>query len=162
VFFHGIKLHKKHDRKHIEVWPSIIVCIKSQTKIIIMKNIDAYRVYEWSQIMMLNLPVKRFIKDDEDKPIALLSSKNFHVKTYFEGYTFVLMPFTSKFQAVENEFSTTKVWRFLTIRNIEWEIRKLESYIWTLKVDFQHYTMVQKQEAELLLLKGRLLSAVRG
>jgi hypothetical protein len=127
-----------------------------------MKNIDANRVYEWSQIMMMNLPEKRFIKDEGGKPIALLTAENFHVKTFFEGYTFVLIPFTSKFQAIENNFSTTKTWRFLTIRNIEWEIRKLESYIWTLKVDFQHYAMVQKQEAELLLLKHRLLAAVRG
>jgi hypothetical protein len=127
-----------------------------------MKKIDSNRVYEWSQIMMLNLPVRRFIKDDGGKPIALLGANNFHVKTFFEGHTFVLIPFTSKFQAVENNFSTTKVWRFLTIRNIEWEIRKVESYIWTLKIDFQHYAMVQKQEAELLLLKNRLLSAIRG
>lgn len=126
-----------------------------------MKKIDANRVYEWSQLMMLNLPLKRFIKDDGGKPIALLTAGNFHVKTFFEGYTFVLVPFTSKFQAIENNFSTTKVWRFLTIRNIEWEIRRLESYIWTLKVDFHEYTLVQKQEAELLLLKSRLLAAVR-
>jgi len=127
-----------------------------------MNKIDANRVYEWSDIMMLNLPVNRFIKDHGGKPVALLSAKNFHVKTFFEGYTFVLLPFSSKFQAIENDFSTTKVWRFLTIRNIEWEIRKLESYIWTLKIDFQHYAMVQKQEAELLLLKNRLLAAIQG
>lgn len=126
-----------------------------------MKNIDANRVYDWSQIMMLNLPLKRFIKDDGGKPVSLLTTENFHVKTFFEGYTFVLIPFTSKFQAVENTFSTSKVWRFLTIRNIEWEIRKLESYIWTLKVDFQHYTMVQKQEAELSLLKSKLLAVIQ-
>jgi hypothetical protein len=125
-------------------------------------KIDANRVYEWSEIVLLNLPVKRFIKDDQGKPVVSLSAQNFHVKTFFEGYTFVLIPFTSKFQAVENNFSTPKVWRFLTIRNIEWEIRRLESYIWTLKVDFHQHTMWDKQEAELLLLKSKLLDVLRG
>lgn len=127
-----------------------------------MKNIDANRVYDWSQILLMNLPLKRFIKEDGGKPIALLSSNNFHVKTFFEGYTFELLPFTTKFQAVPNNFSTTKVWRFLAIRNIEWEIRKVEQYIWTLKIDFKNYEMVRVQEGELLVLKSRLLAAIKG
>jgi hypothetical protein len=82
-------------------------------------NIEVNKVYEWADLIKLNFPLKRFHKEDGKIGLNRLASKHFHDKTYFEGVTFELLPHTSKFKAIENDYSKMKVWRFVTIRNIE-------------------------------------------
>ena len=127
-----------------------------------MKSIQYNGIYEWSDIIQMDFPVKRFIKEDGKTGLHLLASHNFHEFTYFEGVTFELIPLTNKFKAVENNHSKAKVWRFITIRNIEWEIKRVENYIWTLKFEFQSRDLISVEETRLDVLKCRLIEVLRG
>lgn len=127
-----------------------------------MQQLVHNHIYDWMEIVTMDFPIKRFIKEDGKKGFSLLGSVNFHEQNFFEGYTFELIPQTTKFRVLENDFSKSKVWRFTTIRNIEWEIRRLENYIWTLKFEFKSNDEIKHEECRLDVLKSRLLEVVRG
>lgn len=127
-----------------------------------MEKLQHNKIYNWSAIVQYELPFKRFIKQDGKIGLEFLASKNFHEQTYVEGFTFELIEGTSKFKVFENDFSKAKVWRFTTIRNIEWEINRVENYIWTLKFEFKSKDEIDKEVTRLNVLRDRLLQVLRG
>ena len=125
-------------------------------------DIEIGKVYEWTELIKMNYPLKRFHKEDGKVGLNRLASKHFHDKTYFEGITFELLQHTTKFKALDNNYSKMKVWRFITIRNIEWEIERLENFIWTLKFEFKTLDVIKEEELRLQVLRCRLLEVLRG
>ena len=125
-----------------------------------LTEIKSGQIYEWGDIKNSGLDKELFIKFRSEGHIDLLSSVEFHEKTYFPNFTFVHFKGTNKFKAEENGFSSAKANHLTQIRNLEWKIEGIENTIWAYKFEFNDKAPIPALEAELAELKKELLGLV--
>ena len=126
-----------------------------------LADLKTGEIFEWEDIKKSGLDKELFIKYRNDGHISLLSSIVFYEKTYFPNITFYHFNGTSKFKVEETAHSAKKANHLTQIRNLEWEIERLENTIWAYKFELDNPAAVPALETELTELKKQLLELIK-